>query len=357
MAKLTLNKNPEKREIDGNYSKRELLRRVKELEGNELRETDPQEIKTGKPFEGLFPIKPEVLEGVTRSMKAEGYDRTQPVILWKEKDILIDGSTRKKAAIQAGLKSVPVLSVSLPDEETAVQYAYSLQFNRRNLTDADRFTILEGFLCNFAQKIPEKEGGNIATLLSERLHGEGKTRERVAEFLSISSRTAQKYITVLERGPEELKEKVRNGDITINQADKSLKPDDPSVAVKQQNNSNDTPKKPIPSPVKQEENRADSPKTPQKERKTAGEYTDTTYPKKTQNSEDNRPMGANLPSLSEVAIELVWEYAHTETKDGTQIDGIQDYMGKLFHAGWIPKDEYQAIQKTIEQVKESEECQ
>lgn len=332
MAKLTLNKNPGKREIDGNFSKGELLRRIRELESSRLMEVAPQDIRTGKPFEGLFPVKPEVLEGVKRSVKVTGYDRTQPVILWREGDVLIDGHTRRIAAIEAEIPTIPALSVSLPDEETAVRYAYSLQFNRRNLTDADRFTILEGFLCNVAPREPGTIGGNVATLLSERLQGEGKTRERIAELLTVSPRTAQKYINVIERGTEALKKAVRRGNMTVNQADKSLKPEKPPT----------------------ESRDVTAPGSPEPARK-AGPDTDTTPTEKTLYSEDKGALRANQPTLTDIAIELIREYAGTGR--GTQIDGIGDYAEALFRAGWIPEDEYRELRKTISRVKESGACQ
>ena len=344
MAKLTLNKNPAKREIDGNYSKGELLRRIKKLEENELREVDPQYIRTGKPFEGLFPVKREVLEGVTRSMKAEGYDQTQPVILWKERDILIDGHTRKKAAIQAGLQRMPVLSVSLPDEKTAVQYAYSLQFNRRNLTDADLFILLEGMKL---ENLPGDTGE--------------KKRERVAKLCSISPTKAQRLLKVIREAPENKKERIRYGKLSVNQVYDGLRevrvPDGTPTGTEPVASLSE---RPIISPVKQEENRNGGPKTPKKAHPDVEGYT-ANSPEKTQNRDDKRPVGPIPPTLSEVAIRLIRDYAQKGTGSAihyrSMIDGIQDYTEKLFHAGWMPEDEYQEIQHTIKQVKESTECQ
>ena len=331
MAKLTLNKSPEKRDIDGNYSKGELLRRIKELEESELVEVPPQDIRTGKPFKGLFPVKQEVLEGVTRSMKAEGYDRTQPVILWKERDIIIDGHTRKKAATQAEIANIPTLSVSLPDETTAVRYAYSLQLNRRNLTDADLFVLLEGM---DLESLPGDTGE--------------KKRERVAKLCGISPTKAQRLLKVIREGPENEKDRIRHGELSVNQAYDELRevrvPHGTPTAAESVN------------PVKQVENRTNTPQIPSSSPRDAEGYKDTTPTEKTQHKDDKGPMRAIPPTLSEVAIELIREYARTGQSEGTQIDGIQDYTGKLFRGGWIPEDEYQAIQKTIEQVKESGEC-
>ena len=103
--------------------------------------------------------------------------------------------------------------------------------------------------------------------------------------------------------------------------------------------------------------RTGSSKTPEY----VGKYKDTTYPEKTQYRDDNRPTGANLPTLAEVAIRLIREYARGKERENvhyrSKIDGIQDYSEELFNAGWIPEDEYQDIQHAITQAKEPTECQ
>ena len=82
---------------------------------------------------------------------------------------------------------------------------------------------------------------------------------------------------------------------------------------------------------------------------------DTTPAEKTQYSEDTGPMRAIPPTVSDVALELIREYARTERK--AQIDGIGEFADRLFEGGLIPEDGYQAIRKVIIQVKESGTCQ
>lgn len=347
MAKLTLNKNPEKREIDGNFSKAELLRRIKTLEGAQVEDRSPDTIQTGKPFEGLFPIKPEVLDQVARSMKADGYDRTQPVIVWREGGILIDGYTRRKAAIQAGLKNIPVVLVSFPDEAAAVQYAYSLQFNRRNLTDGDRFILLEGLSANVGRK-SDSTGGRPKQVLN---------RQDIANLLTVSTGTAGKYLSVLKNAPEKVKGQVRSGDLSINQADKIIKPD----PVKQSNNSepaadphDNTPDNgPLIIETGPEE-LPESGKDPIEAPEPGNGYSSTREPGKPQNSHPKR-------RITDIAVELIESYKLQAKKEKVQEtvyflssmeSGVRDFVKELNRAGLVTDKELKEFQKKTGRGKE-----
>jgi ParB family chromosome partitioning protein len=94
-------------------------------------------VKTAEPFEGLFPIDKSTLDKVCKSMEADGFDPCQPIILWKEKGIVIDGHTRLAAADSLKLDEVYVTEKSFQTEDAAVDYAIRCQRDRRNISDAD----------------------------------------------------------------------------------------------------------------------------------------------------------------------------------------------------------------------------
>jgi ParB-like chromosome segregation protein Spo0J len=171
-------------------------------------------IKKGLPFITLFPINPEVMKAISDDMKINDFDQSQPVIIWKEANILIDGHTRCAAAEKAGLTYVYAIYESFPDVDSALRYAYGLQFKRRNLTDADRFHFSETYLNNVGQGAKKS----------------GWKKKELAEILSVSTGTAQKYISVLSRGSKQDQEAVRSGEKTINSVYNSLldreKPED-----------------------------------------------------------------------------------------------------------------------------------
>jgi len=164
------------------------------------------DIKKGVPFINLFPIMPEVLKAVTGDMKTRGFDMSQPVVIWKETNLLIDGHTRCKAAEKAGVTEVAAIYKSFPDVDSALRYAYGLQFKRRNLTDADRFHFSETYLNKVGLGVKKS----------------GLKKVELAEILSVSTGTAQKYISVLSRGSAKDQEAVRSGYKTINKVYKSL---------------------------------------------------------------------------------------------------------------------------------------
>ena len=163
-------------------------------------------IRKGSPFVNLFPIKPEVLKAISEDMKVNGFDQSQPVIIWKETELLIDGHTRFAGAVKAGLNYVYAVYESFPDVDSALRYAYGLQFKRRNLTDADRFHFSETYMNNVGHEAKKS----------------GWKKKELAEILSVSTGTAQKYISVLSRGSKKDKEDVINGFKTINSVYKSL---------------------------------------------------------------------------------------------------------------------------------------
>ena len=165
-----------------------------------------KDIKKGPPFVTLFPIKPEVIASITQDMKKNGFDTSQPVIIWKEANILIDGHTRCAAAESAGLTQVAAIFKSFDEVEDALRYAYGLQFKRRNLTDADKFHFSEIYLNNVGQQAKKS----------------GWKKKELSAILSVSVGTAQKYISVISRATEKEKDAVRSGEKSINTVYNSL---------------------------------------------------------------------------------------------------------------------------------------
>ena len=104
------------------------------------------EIKVHPSFQTLFSIDDITVSEIAENIKETGYDKSQPVHIWKEQQILIDGHTRLAAAKAAGMFEIPVYEHSFPDERSALLYAYSLQLNRRNLSDADLVNAVQKYI-------------------------------------------------------------------------------------------------------------------------------------------------------------------------------------------------------------------
>ena len=137
-------------------------------------------------------------------MQEEGFHKEEPIVIAKLTDGTIlgvaDGNTRLMVAKEIGMDEVPVVYKTFDSLEDAIQYAKDRQFHRRNLSQAEIY--------NYANNLEAVEDKN----------GEGRATERLAEELGISASTIEHARTVESRADEEIKEKIKNNEMTINQA-------------------------------------------------------------------------------------------------------------------------------------------
>ena len=173
------------------------------------------EIKVRPSFQTLFKIDASTVSEIAENIKESGYDKSQPVHIWKEENILIDGHTRLAAAKSAGMFEIPVYEHSFPDERSALLYAYSLQLNRRNLSDAD--------LVNAVQKYIEL-GGKTK---------KGRMREILAAKTGTSPATIARVMAVAKN--DEASKEVKSGKASVGEAYKKLMSKKHPASQKQDN--------------------------------------------------------------------------------------------------------------------------
>lgn len=106
-----------------------------------LVQMSPRELRVAPPFSDLFPIKQAQLDAITASMREGGYDLSRPINVWRETLLVVDGHTRRAAAIAAGIREVPVCFHDFTDEDAAMVYAIKAQVERRQLTDAEVYRV------------------------------------------------------------------------------------------------------------------------------------------------------------------------------------------------------------------------
>jgi ParB family chromosome partitioning protein len=171
-------------------------------------------LKTAPPFRDLFPINDKVLERVYWDMQKNGYDRSQPIVIWEGHDTtVIDGHTRLRAARKAKIFDVPVMPKAFSDENEALQYAIRCQRNRRNLKDFEIIKCMEELdkrrdkMANLKQNHTEAPNG--ASI---------KSATKTADLLGISTRKVERTRAVLDHAPEEIKEAVKSGKMSIHAA-------------------------------------------------------------------------------------------------------------------------------------------
>jgi ParB family chromosome partitioning protein len=145
----------------------------------------------------VFTIHEKTLEDIAQKIRENGYDRSQPLVIWKGKNILLDGHTRLEAIKELGFEEAPVTELEFESMEDALLYTFERQALRRNLTSAE---IL-----------------GAARLLERRKKPDGKGRaaKQAAELLGVSAATMYQAKKILKEAPEEKIEAVRKGERSI----------------------------------------------------------------------------------------------------------------------------------------------
>jgi ParB family chromosome partitioning protein len=166
-----------------------------------------RDIKTDPALSGIFAIQKEILTAIIQSIKESGYDKAEPIVIWKGRNIVVDGHTRLQAAREAGIVEVPVEEKEFATLEEAKRYSYKRQAERRNLSQAEIFAA--------ATELQNK---------TER-DGTGRASELLAKELGISPATIQHARSVSAAATPEIIDKVKQNKLTINQAYKEIKKD------------------------------------------------------------------------------------------------------------------------------------
>jgi ParB-like chromosome segregation protein Spo0J len=184
--------------------------------GEKVRFVKTKSIKTDPRIAGIFRIDTNTLNMIVHSMKKNGFDIAEPIVVWKDHDVVVDGHTRLKASIEAGIEEVPVIEKDFTDFDEVVRYTYKRQAERRNLTQAE---ILQAAM----------------TLSIKETHdGSGRSSEKLAKDLGVSESTIVRARTVAKKGTENDINAIKNGTKSINQAYQNvrIKKDDNSSLEK-----------------------------------------------------------------------------------------------------------------------------
>jgi N6-adenosine-specific RNA methylase IME4 len=137
--------------------------------------------------------------------------------------VVLDGRMRHRAALELGLRNVPVRVVEPPDE---VEYMLLAALQRSHLRPSQRAALaLE--LREYQERTVQAEARKRANLRNSSLdvatqpHRGGRSRDHAARVAGVSPRLIQHAITVRERDPV-LLEQVKAGGVTLEQAVKQI---------------------------------------------------------------------------------------------------------------------------------------
>ena len=192
---------------------------------------NPSELTISESLSSIFAVSRAMVDSISESMKASGYDQAFPVVCSEVGGYVVDGHTRVAAAKKARVCTIPVIFRQFADETAAIEYAIRCQRNRRNLTDAE--------LLRCIQEVDKRKqrGGDRKTeeSITQRCGIEPEpSAAATAAVVGVSQRKVEQARTVIDHAPPEVKAKLDTGELSINaayketQAARNPKPEPPA---------------------------------------------------------------------------------------------------------------------------------
>lgn len=216
-------------------------------------------------FSSLIPpLMEEEFAGLEKSIKEEGC--RDALVVWSndDKQILIDGHNRYKICQKHGIE-FKTIEKKFDCREDALIWMIKTQTGKRNLDKWQKFDLYkrlgelerarakkrqgarndlehidkkdEAVAANIVEMLPQcsnKSSTNLPTAqgivvdgfkhntqseaISPKDEEYGKTRDKIGKLIGVSGRTYDKMKLIDEKGSEQLKQQVRNGDKSINGA-------------------------------------------------------------------------------------------------------------------------------------------
>lgn len=143
----------------------------------------------------LGPLDDEEFAQLKRNIEEEG--QREPGIVWKETGIRLDGRHRQMACAELGIE-FRYITISLPDKQAALDWVWSNQLGRRNLSKADRDFLIAHRVRQLKKRKEEetakqaKEEVQNAPLLPPKGPGSVNVVAQVAEQMNVSVDTVKR---------------------------------------------------------------------------------------------------------------------------------------------------------------------
>jgi ParB family chromosome partitioning protein len=156
------------------------------------------DIKIDPKISQLFTRSDKIRDEIKAKIKKIGFDKSQPVTLWKGKNILVDGHTRLAAAVANELEKIPAVELEFETYDDAILYTFERQAIRRNLTAAD--------ILKATQLL--KEGPKVKD-------GTGRAAEQLAERLGVCAATIYQAKRIIKEAPEKDLKAIQRGETSL----------------------------------------------------------------------------------------------------------------------------------------------
>lgn len=163
-------------------------------------------------LEGIFVQKENEISNICKNIMERGFDPAHPIILAYSKEhpefnnINVDGMTRYKASLRAGITKVAIIYKEFADRAELLKFVYEQQLLRRNLTESEIFNSWQAM-----NKLTNENGKKA------------KSDSEIAEELQISRRQVSKMKEVEKKAPPEVLDRIKSGEITVNKAYTQIK--------------------------------------------------------------------------------------------------------------------------------------
>lgn len=190
--------------------------------------SDPEELRTAEPFESLFPIDPGTKAEIAESMKDRGYDPAHPVSVWRQRCVVVDGHTRRLAAIETGIREISVCFHDFADEEEALKYAIDCQRKRRNITNAEILRCIKAVDARKRRGAEPGGRGNQHTggkASADALPDDTrKSAEVTARIVGVSPKTVERARSIIDHAKEDpsIEQAVLDGKESIRMAERRV---------------------------------------------------------------------------------------------------------------------------------------
>ncbi len=173
-------------------------------------------------FHGLIPpLTDEERRGLEENLLTDGC--LDPLIVWAERKILLDGHNRKEICDRYGI-DYGVREIRLPSRDDATKWIIAHQFGRRNLTPYQRAELALALKPLIAAAAKERQGRRTDLESDFGQEPDGSdTKRTLAGIAGVSHDTIAKADYIAQHGDEETKNKLRRGETTINAEYRKLK--------------------------------------------------------------------------------------------------------------------------------------
>lgn len=141
-----------------------------------------------------------------------------PLVIWKNQNILIDGHNRHQICINHGIE-FNVIEYEFLDRDSVKLWIIQNQFGRRNISDFVRAELALQAEPLIAAKAKERQGTRNDLNIPANLPESKETRDELSAMSGVSARNISKVKNILETGSDELVEQVRSNHISINAAE------------------------------------------------------------------------------------------------------------------------------------------